>query len=267
MDDTTIAAVAASLLACLDDRRMADRIAELDVADAYRIVERVRALREARGDRPVGRKIGFTNTTIWPLYGVDGPMWNYIWESTVAALADDATLSTGEFVQPRIEPEIVFHLAAAPRPGMTDLDLMGCIDRVAHGFEIVQSVFPDWRFTGAESAAAFGLHGALRLGPWHVVAEDTAGWSERLGGFGITLSRGEAVVANGHSRDVLGGPLQALRFLVDEIARRPGSLPLGAGEIVTTGTLTDAQPIRAGEVWSTELRHLPIDGIRVETRL
>ena len=51
----------------------------------------------------------------------------------------------------------------------------------------------------------------------------------------------------GRGRNVLGGPIQALRFLVEEIARYPVNAPIGAGEIVTTGTLTDAQPARPGE--------------------
>src|SRR5215510_15491536 len=48
------------------------------------------------------------------------------------------------FAEPRIEPEIVFRLAAAPSPEMDEAALFGCIDWVAQGFEIVHSVFPGW---------------------------------------------------------------------------------------------------------------------------
>ena len=65
------------------------------------------------------------------------------------------------------------------------------------------------------------------------------------------------------ARNVLGGPLSALRFLVEEIGRtRPGDA-LRAGEIVTTGTLTDAQPIGAGEIWSTTLSGIDLGGARL----
>ena len=30
----------------------------------------------------VGRKIGFTNRGIWPLYGVDAPMWAPLFDRT-----------------------------------------------------------------------------------------------------------------------------------------------------------------------------------------
>ena len=79
----------------------------------------------------------------------------------------------------------------------------------------------------------------------------------------MTLRRDGATVHEGHAGNVLGGPVRALRFLVEEIARFPGSAPLAAGEIITTGTLTDAPPVRAGETWSTELEGIPIDGIAV----
>ena len=38
---------------------------------------------------------------------------------------------------------------------------------------------------------------------------------------------------------------------------------LAAGEIVTTGTLTRALPVSAGETWTTELTGVGLDGIFV----
>jgi 2-oxo-3-hexenedioate decarboxylase len=51
------------------------------------------------------------------------------------------------YAEPKIEPEIVVGLSAAPSPDMDDAALLGCIGWLAHGFEIVQSVFPNWKFT------------------------------------------------------------------------------------------------------------------------
>ncbi len=45
------------------------------LAEAYRVTARVLKLREARGERVVGRKVGFTNRTIWDEYGVHAPIW------------------------------------------------------------------------------------------------------------------------------------------------------------------------------------------------
>lgn len=256
--------IADELLACLGSGRPARRYPGLEFEEAYRVSARACDLRRGRGERTVGRKIGFTNTTIWPLYGVSGPIWGYMYDTTVRDLGPERVSLAG-VAEPRIEPEIVLGLGAAPRPGMTEAEILGCVEWVAHGFEVVQSVYPGWTFSGAEAAAAFGLHGGLFVGPRHPVADDRQRWGATLGNFGVRLKRNGAVVAEGHARHVLGGPVSALRFLVEEIARHPGSEPLAAGEMVTTGTLTDAQPMRPGDVWSTELDGIGIDGIRLAT--
>ena len=264
MSSTETERIADELMAVLGTGRQIGRHKGLAMADAYAIAAEVCDRRRRRGERVVGRKIGFTNTTIWPLYGVSAPMWNFIYDTTVHDLAAVAGgFGLAGLPEPRIEPEIVLGLARAPAPGMGEAELLGCVDWVAHGFEIVQSVYPGWKLSCAESAAAFGLHGALMVGPRHAIDADRDGWGERLETFTVTLSRDGAAVAEGAGRDVLGGPIRALRFLVEEIARYPGSAPIAAGEIITTGTLTDAQPVRPGETWSTALRGIPIDGIRL----
>jgi 2-oxo-3-hexenedioate decarboxylase len=40
-------------------------------------------MRETRGEMPSGRKIGFTNRTIWAEYNVYGPIWGYVHNRTV----------------------------------------------------------------------------------------------------------------------------------------------------------------------------------------
>ena len=67
--------------------------------------------------------------------------------------------------QPRLEPEIMFGFARAPRAGMSVAELAGCIEWVAHGFEIVHTHFADWRFAAADTVADFALHGRLFVGP------------------------------------------------------------------------------------------------------
>ena len=258
--------IASELLALLGTGRQVAPISEREpgfhLVEAYDIAARIRILRERRGESVVGRKIGFTNTTIWRTYGVSGPMWNYMFNSTVSdLLAVGGTLDLCGFAEPRIEPEIVLHLAKAPRLGMNETELIGCVDWIAHGFEIVQSVFPRWAFRVEDTAAAFGLHGALLIGERHDISADCETWRTRLASFDVALRRNDVLVEWGHAHNVLGGPLSALRFLVEELARYPGSEPLAAGEIVTTGTLTDAQRAVAGDFWTTEFTGLPIDGI------
>jgi 2-oxo-3-hexenedioate decarboxylase len=233
--------------------------------EAYRVTAAVRKMREATGERVLGRKIGFTNRTIWAQYGVYAPIWGYVYDGTVHDLAKIA----GEFslvalAEPRIEPEIVFGMAAAPEAGMDERELLGCIAWVAHGFEIVQSVFPDWRFTAPDTVAAFGLHGALLIGERHRVSDSNREeWLRTLSSFDIALHCNGEVVDRGHAANVLDGPLSALRHLVELLAHDTVNPAVAAGEIVTTGTLTQAMPVKSSERWTTTLSGVTLDGIDI----
>jgi len=259
--------LAARLLDARDGCRsiapLSDEIPDFGFAQAYEISAEIDGLRLARGEHPVGRKIGFTNRTIWPLYGVDGPMWGTVWNTTLRDLPGaTATVTLPRLTEPRVEPEIAFGFRAVPEPGMSTEALAGTIAWVAHSFEIVFSPFPGWRFTGADTAAGFGLHGALFLGPRVPLTGEIL---RALPSFGIALTN-RSKTLTGKGADVLDGPLAALGFLLDGLAATPGARPIGAGEVVTTGTLTDAAPVAAGDTWSTALQGIDLPGLSVTFR-
>ncbi len=260
-------AIAARLVAAYDAVDMLQPITQdypgLDVAAAYRVLHRVEVQRVAQGWQPVGRKIGFTNTTIWARYGVYQPMWAHIWRHTVHRAPNGvATLPLKGFVQPRIEPEVVFGLEAALPASGDPAAALACVAWMAAGFEIVQSHFPEWRFTAADCTAAFGLHGALVVGaPVVLTPELRANLHELLPRFQLTLRRGADVVDRGVGSNVLGGPAHALAHLAAVLAGQPWAPPLARGEIVTTGTLSDAWPVAAGETWTSEYGALPVSGL------
>lgn len=260
---TNLDGIATELFALLGTGRQITPFSARDNAfgldDAYRITARVRQLRERAGEVPRGRKIGFTNRTIWSEYGVYAPIWGYMYDRTVHDLDKiGGTFSLSGMADPRIEPEIVFGLSAAPRPGMDAKDLLSCIGWVAQGFEIVQSIFPDWRFAAADTVAAFGLHGALLVGSRQALGSGEGDWAKALEDFEIDLNCNGEPADHGAARNVLDGPLHALRHLVEVLAKDAVNPPLAEGEIVTTGTLTRALPIKAGETWSTRLTGIAI---------
>jgi len=238
---------------------LAARLTDFDLDQAYQVTAALRHIRQGRGERPVGRKIGFTNRTIWDEYQVFAPIWGDMYATTLLDTDGTAQLELSPYLEPRIEPEIAFGLARAPEPGMDEAALLGCIAWVAHGFEIVHSMFEGWRFAAADTVAAFALHGAYRLGPRRPIqlAPDE-GWLTALSRFEISLSRNDQLVDRGQAPNVLDGPLSALRHLNDLLAADTHNPPLAAGEIVTTGTVTRAFPVAPGETWRTELHGLDL---------
>lgn len=256
---------AARILAAADAGRSLAPLTSGDPAfgldDAARVALAVARRRIDRGERPMGWKIGFTNRTIWDEYGVHAPIWGRMYHTTVAPIPE-GPVSLGRLAEPRIEPEIVLRIGRTPEPGMAAGDLMGCVDGVAHGFEIVQSLFPAWRFRAADTVAAFALHGALWHGPFvEVGPSDAERWRADLERFSIVLSRDGAEVDRGHAADVLDGPLHALAHAVRGLAQAPWSMRIEAGDLVTTGTVTRAFPVAPGQRWTTRVEGLGVAGI------
>lgn len=254
-------ALAASLLGAFDAGRPIGPLTErtdLGIVEAYRVAAALRRAREARGARRVGRKIGFSNRTIWPIYGIEAPIWGDLFDDTVHEVAPDAEIALGRLIEPRMEPEIAFGLAVVPSPGMSDAELLGCCAWIAHAVELVHSPYPGWRFRTADTIAAGGLHGMLLLGPRRQAGPE---WLGPLGDFSCCVMRDGERLAEGHSSVVLDGPLPALGHLVSVLSADSESPPLEVGEIVTTGTLTDALPVTRGERWQTRLVGLDVPGL------
>jgi 2-keto-4-pentenoate hydratase len=265
MDKTK--AIAAETFAAITGPRQippfSSRDGGLGVGDAYRVTPLIRQMYQARGAKPVGRKIGFTNRTIWAQYNVFAPIWGHAFDGTVRDLASGDALPFAAFSEPRIEPEIIFGLATAPRADMDETALSSCIAWVALGFEIVQSIYPDWKFAPADTIAANGLHGALMIGPRHPFAPAAAEWQRSLGTFEIDLACDGHSIDRGHGGNVLDGPLSALQHLVGLLANDPHNPPLAAGEIISTGTLTKAMPVAPGEVWTATPAGIALETIQV----
>src|SRR4029077_12921676 len=148
-----------------------------------------------------------TNRTIWEQYNVYAPIWGYAYDRTVHDLAVTPTLSLSHLSEPRIEPEIMFGLEAAPSAGMDEADLSACIDWIALGYEIVQSIYPGWKFSAADTVAGGGLHGALLIGPRQKFAPRAAEWLTALTTFEIDLNCDGNLIDRGHAGNVLEGPL------------------------------------------------------------
>jgi 2-oxo-3-hexenedioate decarboxylase len=262
IDVTAVAdEVVASLAGHCQIPTFSSRPGGLTLAQAYRVTPLLRTAFEARGEKITGRKIGFTNREMWKVYGVQAPIWGYATNHTTYELASTQVMPVKDFTEPRIEPEIMFGLKAAPLPGMNEAALLDCIEWVTLGYEIVQSIFPGWKFAAADTVAANGVHGALMIGPRRAIAQRKTEWQRELAAFGVELYCNGKLSQRGGGALVLDSPLLALRHLIELLANDSHNPPLRAGEIVSTGTLTLAMPVSAGETWSAKVTGIPLEEI------
>lgn len=245
----------AETLEALDHNRLWPTPCGLSLQDAYAHALEVRRLRIQRGEQPRGFKIGFTNRSIWPRYNVFAPIWGSVWNTTLSEADGErqVSLSLARACQPRIEPEIVFGMKATPPANATLEALCDAIDWVAPGFEVVQSHLPGWKFEAADTVADAGLHAHLLVGrrlPVNALASGAAGLDRLLAQARVRLHKGPQAVDEGQGSLVLDSPLRALLHFTQTLRACPGAPDLQTGDVVTTGTWTDAWPVEPGEHWS-----------------
>jgi 2-keto-4-pentenoate hydratase len=253
------------LLAHLDDNTPWPHGCGLTLQEAYEHQLAVRELRVARGERPRGFKVGFTNRTIWERYGVYAPIWGTVWDTTLRVCDGRGELDITGCSEPRLEPECVFGMAATPPANASLDDLFACIEWFAPGFEVVQSHMPGWKFVAADTAADGGLHGRILVGRQRCVRDVAANAQEleaQLARGKVALMHGDEVKDRGVGANVLDGPLHALLYFLNALRDCPGAPDIVPGDVVTTGTWTDAWSVSPGQRWRAQFE-APLSDIEV----
>ncbi len=246
--DETVKEISTSLRMAQQIEPFSKRGIKMSIRDAYDVASQARALYDDAAC--VGRKIGFTNRGIWNIYGVDRPIWGDMRSSSVRFHDDgQAEVDLSPFCEPRIEPEVVICLNDILPYSASDTDIARAIDWVAPGFEIVDSIYPNWSFSLTDAIATGSLHGCLLIG---AKSKPTAQTATELCSLKVRLLNEGILVEEGSGANVLDGPISAIRFLMEGISAIPGQRPLAVGDILTTGTMTDAKPISSGQKWRAE---------------
>jgi 2-keto-4-pentenoate hydratase len=226
---------------------LSSRYPDFDMPAAYAVEAEFRRLRLESGRSVTGRKVGFANKAMWRALKLETLVWASMYDDTTHDGASE--LSLNRFMSPRIEPEIVFKLKQ-PLAGAPDAaTALEHVDWLAIGFEIIDCPFPGWQFKPVDFVAAYGLHRALVIGEHHPTESNLL---DALAVFRIRLYRNGDLIEEGSGKNSLRSPALCLA----ELARATGGLD--AGELISTGTLTGAQSIAAGETWRVAVDGLPL---------
>jgi 2-keto-4-pentenoate hydratase len=201
--------------------------------DAYRVQDQVTALRLAAGERRAGWKLGYTSTVMRAQMGIDAPNFGPL---TDAMLLSSPALLPGNALQPRVEPEVGLRLGRRlTAPCSVDQALAAC-DAALACLEIVDSVWAGYRFTLEDNTADGSSAAWVAVGP-SLPLEDLASLPVALSVNGAEVERATGAAAGGH-------PAAGLAWLAGQLAAR--GLALEPGDLVITGGLTSAQPLRPG---------------------
>jgi len=238
-----------------------------DLAAGYAVERELVRMREADGHRVVGLKVGFANKAVWRALKLDTLVWAHMYDDTVhMAEAGVATLPSRHFTSPKIEPEIVFKLKAPLSGGQDAAGALASVEWLALGFEIIDCVFPDWKFQPADFTAAYGLHARLVVGtPVAVSDAEIAPLVDALPRFSIQLSCNGQMVAEGSGKNSLRSPALCLAELGSALAARSEAEQLGAGALISSGTLTESQLVQPGQTWTARVTGLALQPLTLRT--
>ncbi len=223
-----------------------------DVATAYAIQSAWSRLREKRGERIVGHKIGLTSEAIQTQLGVSEPDYGALWQSShYEALDGRVTIPASDFLQPRIEGEIAFRIARPLRgPDITPQNVLDASDACALAVEIVDSRIADWRIKLVDTIADNASYGGFALGPW-----DGAMRLADLPALAMTIRHNGVLAAEGVGAAALGSPANSTAWLANKLTEL--GIGLVPGDIVISGGLTKMLPVVAGDSFVFSLTGQP----------
>ncbi len=239
MTTTTITADAAGRLVRARAERSAipqlsDDIDGLDLATAYE----VQRLQRPPGPL-VGWKLGVTSRAKQAQVGVDSPIRGFLGPEHVLDIGEP--LITAAHIQPRCEPEIVFVMGRdLSGAQVTAADVVGATSGVTVGIEVLDSRYTDYRFTMPDVVADNASASRFVVGSPRPISDIDL----RL--VGVVFEKNGEVISTASGAASLGHPAAAVAWLVRSLAADGAGLR--AGDVILSGGLTAAVPVRNGDV-------------------
>lgn len=205
-----------------------------DADAAYRIQAELVAARVSRGERLVGVKLGLTSRAKMAQVGVDQVIWGRLTDAM--RIDDGATVDTGRYIHPRVEPEVAFRL-----------DATGAATAVAPALELIDSRYANFRFALPDVIADNTSAAGFVVGAWRPLPAGSGTVSiDNLGidNLGVLLEVDGQVVEIGSTAAILGDPRRALTAAAALTAA--SGLPVEDGWVLLAGAATAAVPLRPG---------------------
>lgn len=252
LDPQTIARLAAHLDAAETERREVHKITDdypdMDWEDAYAIQDALRALKEARGVRVAGLKMGLTSHAKMRQMGVVDPVYGFI--TDYGAVADGGEIDTRGLIHPKVEAEIAFVTRRPLKgPGCHIGSVLAATDFILPAVEIIDSRYENFRFDLKSVIADNTSSARYVLGGSHRNAEGID-----LKNLGVVMEKNGEVVAMASGAAVLGHPAQSVAMLANMLGARGREIP--AGTLILTGGVTEAVAVAAGDNVTVRYQHL-----------
>jgi 2-keto-4-pentenoate hydratase len=220
----------------------------LTTMEAYALQREVARLREARGERMIGYKIGCTSPVIQAQLGIHEPIYGRVFDT--GCFPTGCRLSAADFSELAVEGELAVRLAAdLPGSPIRDDEYGEAIASVFPVIELHHYILRGTRSTAAELIVINGMHAGLVLAERETPCMGREPLVQEL-----SLSIDENCVGSSSQPWTMGGPAATLRWLsagLDKWGER-----LTRDQVILTGSALPLFPVGPGSLVVAEARHL-----------
>lgn len=225
-------------------------LAPASLAQAYAAQDAFVALKARDCGQPVGWKIALSNPVMQRLVNLDAPIAGRLLSRQV--VGSPARTQVSAYGRLLIEFEIAVELGAdLPAPGgvCTRAQAGAAVAAIRPAFELADDRAADYATLGAH---AFQMVADNAWNEGAVLGERRTDWRELdLESVRGRVSCNGTAVGEGHGRDIMGHPLDALAWLAGGVAAR--GLMMRKGDVAILGSLVTSKFPQAGECWRYEL--------------
>ena len=203
----------------------------LSVLESYQIQDLVCQKRIEAGGRVVGYKVGCTSHAIRSQFGITEPISGRLFAPHIQG--EGLPIDRMAYANCAIEPEMVFTMGCDLfGSDLSDQELIEAIDHVSPGIELHNYRFWHQPPSLQELICSGGIHAGLILGNKKVRA-DALNFKHEV----FSVYQDEKLITSARASEIMGGPLESLRWLVNSLSSSGEGLK--SGSMVIPGSPTE----------------------------
>ena len=220
-------------------------VSGISIAEAYAVQDRVAEMRVQRGEEVVGFKVGCTSEAIRSQLGLGEPISGRLFSPHVHE--EGTEINRNNYVNCAIEPEMVLTMGTdLCGTGLPHDQLIDAIECVSAGIEIHDFHFWFAPPTFQELICSGGIHAGLIVGETKVSPKQLSFKHELF-----SVRKNGELITQAPASQIMGGPIDSLRWLVDSLTSRGSRLK--KGYLVIPGSPVELTCIDQGTELSVEI--------------
>ena len=233
----------ATLFAAYQARQPAPNPQGLSTADGECSRAKFNALLARQLGQPIGYKAGLTNPAVQKRFNADAPVWGALYKPML--LADGAKVEAAFGARALYEADLLVRVSdVAINRATTAEQVLVTIDQVIPFIELPDLVVEAPPKLNGAAITAINVGARLGVVGAPIAVQDTTEFSQRLRDMVVVVKADGQEVDRGAGSDVLSHPLNAVVWLVRDLARNGQALKVG--DLVSLGSFSKLMPPKPG---------------------